>query len=295
MQLMADCWADCGYSVAVAGELNETTDADIALLHVNLTHVPLTYSRSAQSFPVVINGHTSSISKELFSNQILDKLSEYKGKVIVKTKENYGGLPELRRAELSKMERTLIKKAKTILASRALNNRFLMSYIWRKTRVLDPSQYPIFESIREVPLGVWKNRHLIVEKFLPEQDADGRYVLRHWYFFGNKEFTRTLSSSNPIVKWCSMNNDERTRSLEEWWKINVVTNDKVPQEVRAVRKKLRMDFGRIDWAIHDGKPIVFDANKTPAGIGVAALCSGIAVKRRSLLCEFAAGIEYFNL
>jgi hypothetical protein len=36
----------------------------------------------------------------------------------------------------------------------------------------------------------------------------------------------------------------------------------VPDEVRAVREKLNLDFGAIDYFVVDGKGIVVDANKT---------------------------------
>lgn len=294
IEWMTDCWSDSGYSVELISNLNTNTEADIAFLHVDSTRVPLAYLEFSKRFPVVINRNTSSISKELFSNQILEQSFGYKGKVIVKTKENYGGLPELYRGKFSKIGRKVIITNKDIALSKSLNNRFLKSYIWEKVRVLDPSNYPIFDSIEDVPSGVWKNPRLIVEKFLPEQDADGRYIIRHWYFFGDKEFNRTLSSNNPISKWSSMNKEERIRSREEWSKIEIVSNEKLPQEVRAVREKLGMDFGRIDWALNNGKPIVFDANKTPGGIGVRSLDSDLDLKRRSLICEFSEGIEYFK-
>ncbi len=290
---LADCWAESGYYVEFISNLNTNKEADIVFLHVDLTHVPLTYFEFSKRYPVVINGNNNSISKELFSNQILEQPFGYKGKVIVKTKENYGGLPELYIGEFSIIERKFINITKNIASSKSFNHRFFKSYIWKKVRVLDPSNYPIFDSIEDVPSGVWKNPRLIVEKFLPEQDADGRYVLRHWYFFGDKEFNRTLFSKNPMPKWSSMNEEERTRSREKWWKIEVLNNAKVPQEVRSVREKLCMDFGRIDWALHNGKPIVFDANKTPS-IGVRSLDSDLDLKRHSLICKFSEGIKYFK-
>ena len=37
----------------------------------------------------------------------------------------------------------------------------------------------------------------------------------------------------------------------------------VPDEVRAVRRRHGLDFGKIDFVLHDGKAMVFDVNKTP--------------------------------
>lgn len=295
IEWMAGCWTDAGYSVEFISNLKTKVEADIAFLHVDLTQVPLTYLDFSKRFPVVINRNTDSISKELFSNQIVEQPFGYDGKVIVKTKENFGGLSELYRGDCSIIRRKAMVIIRDIALSKSLNSRFLKSFFWKNVRILDPNNYPIFDSIKDVPPGVWKNPSLIVEKFLPEQDADGRYVLRHWYFFGDKEFNRTLSSFNPIPKWSNLNEEEKKRSREEWWNIEIVSNANVPQEVRAVREKLGMDFGRIDWALNDGKPIVFDANKTPGGIGVRSFDSDLDRKRHSLICEFSEGVEYFKV
>ncbi len=37
----------------------------------------------------------------------------------------------------------------------------------------------------------------------------------------------------------------------------------MPDEVRAVRERLGLHFGKIDFAMHEGRAIVFDVNKTP--------------------------------
>lgn len=291
---MAESWADSGYSVEFISNPNTKIEADIVFLHVNLTCIPLAYLDLLKRIPVVINRSVGSISKDLFSNQILEKPFGYDGKVIVKTKENYGGLPELERGNYSKTRRKIILKTKDIAMSKSLSNRFVKSFLWRKVRVLDSNNYPIFDSIEDVPPGVWKNPRLIVEKFLPEQDADGRYVLRHWYFFGDKEFNRTLAAFKPIPKWSNLSKEEKIRSREEWREIKIVSNADVPQEVRAVREKLGMDFGRIDWAWNNGKPIVFDANKTPGGVGLKLPDSDIELNMRVLISEFSRGVEYFK-
>jgi hypothetical protein len=38
----------------------------------------------------------------------------------------------------------------------------------------------------------------------------------------------------------------------------------VPDEIRAERERLGFDFGKFDFVIHDGRPILLDANKTPS-------------------------------
>ena len=41
----------------------------------------------------------------------------------------------------------------------------------------------------------------------------------------------------------------------------------VPPELRAERERLGFDFGKFDFVMHDGEPILLDANRTP---GIAA-------------------------
>lgn len=180
---MANCWSDSGYAVEFTSDLHTKKNANIIFLHVDLTNVPSIYNEYVRRFPKVINGYNSSISKELFSNQIISQNSGYKGKVIVKTVANYGGLPELTGKNISWIQGIPLHIIKMLALSTKFNNRYFKSIIWKKVRILDPSCYPIFDSIGDVPSGVWENTHLIVEKFLPERKADGRYVLRHWYFF----------------------------------------------------------------------------------------------------------------
>jgi hypothetical protein len=38
----------------------------------------------------------------------------------------------------------------------------------------------------------------------------------------------------------------------------------VPDELREMRKSLGFDFGKFDYAIVDGRVVLYDANRTPA-------------------------------
>jgi len=87
-----------------------------------------------------------------------------------------------------------------------------------------------------------------VERFMPERDGE-LYVLWLWMFFGNQEYCMRVCSELPVVK---------SRKL-----VSVDLVDKVPDQVREIRKQLGLDFGKIDFVMHDGVPLVFDVNKTP--------------------------------
>ena len=292
---LANCWREAGHQVEFVSDLNTKKEADIAFLHVDLTDVPPAYLKLARKYPVVINGRNKSISKELYSNQMLEQNCGYEGRVIVKTKDNCGGLSELNRGVVSRIKRLIIKSIREITLSDSIDLRFIKSLAWRNVRALDPYRYPVFDSINEVPPAIWENSRLIVEKYLPEQDENGLFVIRHWYFFGDREFNRTFSGSKQVQKWGNLSEDERIKSQQEWFKTKVVNDANIPAEVRAVREKLRMDFGRIDWAFHNGMPVVFDANRTPAfSVGESAHNSELDARRRSLICKYSEGIEYFN-
>jgi len=41
----------------------------------------------------------------------------------------------------------------------------------------------------------------------------------------------------------------------------------VPKEVTGMRRRLGLDYGKIDYVIHQGQVVILDANRTPAGPG----------------------------
>jgi hypothetical protein len=108
--------------------------------------------------------------------------------------------------------------------------------------------YPIFDSIDAVPDAVWDDEEFVVERFLPER-RDGRYWVRTWLFFGDRDQHATFFSDHPIVKGGNIRGYEPLGD--------------VPQELRRIRRNLRFDFGKFDYTMVDGRPILFDANRTP--------------------------------
>ena len=118
---------------------------------------------------------------------------------------------------------------------------------WSKRCVLGFSQYPIFAKIGAVPAGVWRNPRLVVEKFQPERDGDF-FCCRHWLFLGRAEVVRRTKSKGPIVKVGDC--------IEP-------LNEPVPQEIRAIRARLGLDYGKIDYAMVNGCAVLYDVNRTP--------------------------------
>lgn len=116
------------------------------------------------------------------------------------------------------------------------------------TRLTVPD-YRVFDSSNQVPEEVWRDGDLVVERFLPER-RDGYYCLRTWTFLGDKEMNSLSYSARPIIKSGSV---VRREIVSE-----------VPNEIRSLREELGFDFGKFDYAIVDGRAVLYDANRTPA-------------------------------
>ena len=133
---------------------------------------------------------------------------------------------------------------------------------------------------------MWDNDALIVEKMSAERDARGDYWLRVWQFFGNRDICYKIRSHEPVIKG--------SNALER------VYFEGVPEKLRRIRAEFGMDFGKFDYTVVDGEPILFDVNKTPGtprdlstfpqmpaivenlSQGIESLCS--PVKQAELTC-----------
>jgi hypothetical protein len=193
--------------------------------------VPQQYLDFAKRYPVVINGATIDISKRRVSNQIVPRPDAYSGHVIIKTDANFGGRPEQRQA----FQRGEVQDSQ--------------SSSWETAQTL--AQYPIFRTPRDVPAGVWSNPHLVVDKFTPERNAAGEFVLRIWIFLGDRSLHYRCISAEPVIK---SQNTIRREQLDR---------DDIPEELRRRRTELGFDYGKFDYVQVDGRAILLDANKTP--------------------------------
>lgn len=235
-------WEARGHTVRVAQGVDEWVPGDVVFVHVDLTVVPDEYLEFAARFPVAVNGGVRDLSKHQFSTLMLRPGDRWAGRVIVKTKANYGGHVDLpygqRTAEL------LLHEGRP-------------ERPWRKRQTLDPYDYPVFDSLHDVPPGVWRNPYLMVEKFMPERNEEGLYVMRNWFFLGESGFVRKVSSPYHIVKPLTHGDDSgRECYLER-------ANDPIPDEVWTLRRQMGFDYGRFDYVEVNGRPFVFDVNTTP--------------------------------
>ena len=229
-------WVRDGRAVDTVYGVPTSNDADLAVNHVDLTVTPEQYRRSLDRFPRAINGRLLDISKTTISRNLVTSDDDYRGMVIVKTDANAGG------------SRDLVLGARTSLAGRA---RWKLARTFpSRWRYFARGDYPIFDSKHDVPRRVWRNPALVVEQFQSERDRDGNFVLRAWSFLGSEHFdTRTLSP-RPVAKGVGL--------IER-----AVQKAGPPAEIRAFRDQFAADYGRIDYAIVDGRPVVYDLNRTP--------------------------------
>ncbi|MCA9621910.1 MAG: hypothetical protein KC731_22955, partial [Myxococcales bacterium] len=199
--------------------------ADLAVLHVDQTVVPDHYLALAASYPRSVNGKSASVAKRSFSQQLLGPDDRYDGPVIIKTDANFGGLPELRHYHLDRRRGR----------GPTTPPRFAR-------------HYPVLPSLQEVPEEVRHDSRMVVERFVPERDAEGNYYLRCWVFFGDRERCTRYRARVPVIK--------ARETLDH-------APCEVPDAIRAWRERLDLDYGKLDFVIHEGEPILLDANRTP--------------------------------
>jgi hypothetical protein len=232
---VAGQWRQNGTKVTIVDDPGKRVDADLAILHVDLTVVPDEYVQFMQRYPLVLNSGVTDISKRRISSNLVTQGDGYEGAVIIKTDLNCGGAAEGRLAE------------KTSLLSkyvRAIRRRLH----WSVRAELGMWEYPIFDSVKQVPWAVWRNPSLVVERFLPERQDD-LYCVRSWTFLGDAGENILMYAKQAIIK------SEVAVRKEQC--------DEIPEELREMRRELGFDFGKFDYGIVDGRVVLYDANRTP--------------------------------
>lgn len=229
---LSEIWREQGHDVHVAQDFHPS--ADLCILHHDRTFVPASDIPTAPAGVRVLNGAAHDISKRRYSSLLLTPDSDWTGPVILKTNLNHFGAPERRDGKTvgSELRKTLAKVS------------------WRLARRLPPKGYPVLDSIAAVPDWVWRNHDLIVEKFLPERH-EGMYCLRGWIFFGAESYGYRMFATDPLVKVKSIVRHEYL--------------DEPPgAPILRWREEMGIEFGKFDYVVHDGTPILLDANKTPS-------------------------------
>jgi hypothetical protein len=250
IELLMREWKAMGCTIQVVHGIRQQVRADLVIPHLNLTVIPQDYRDFLLAHPNVINRHVVDISKSRISTHLVGRNDRYTGPVIVKTDRNHGGLPEQRL--FPRLGRgTWARVACRLLAT--LRRRDTRGTSWRSVQSLTPTAYPVFPSVRDVPKGVFENKNLVVEKFLPEI-VEGDHCLRYYYFFGSAGINLLFRSKERGMI------EPPTTALNSY----SVEEVPIPEELYAIREKLGFDYGKFDYVLRDGKVVLFDVNRTPA-------------------------------
>lgn len=238
---------------------------DVLIPHVDLTVRPPEYERFMAGYDRVLNLGVRDISKRALGGTVLGPGDDFDGPVILKADLNFGGRPELQ----IRPGRRLRLEFMLALRRLPLARRWTEAAFWRWTPCLSSRDYQVYSKLRDVPVQAFRNPHLVVQPFEPEEQ-DGLYALRKWTFLGDFESCSRSLSREPIVK-ASNRIPGRGEAVD------------VPEEIRGFRRRLGMDFGKIDFVVRDGRPVVLDVNPTPSVTTEAGVRG--ATKRGPLYAE----------
>jgi hypothetical protein len=237
--------------------------ADVILVHVDLSVVPEPYLEFAARYPIALNGRVKDIRKSTFSQNLVGPHDSWDGPVIVKSDLNCAGRPE-----------RVMKEPPW--ARKHAHARRALELLQKLTRCMSPFEdsrdYVLYRHVQEVPRRDFHNRHLVIEKFLPEIE-DGLYHVRTYQFLGHRWTCTRLASPEPIVKVSTTASTEEVEPHEE---------------IIAWRRRLSLDYGKLDYVVHGGRGVLFDVNKT-----TGCIPRSDRVDPNRLRQHRAAGIELF--
>jgi len=224
-------WEQAGHRISTGPE--GLGDADLGILHIDRTRIsPLQLPENPRGVPL-LNGRVLDISKDRYSMLRVLPGDAWDGPVILKSVLNAFGYQEWRstpRGVFGLLRRELAKRH------------------WEWARRLPPNDYPVLPRLSQVPAWAWEDPDLIVERFMPEREGE-YFCIRGWLFFGDRGYTYRIYSHTGVVKVGSMVKYE-------------ILGDP-PPELEAFRRSQGFDFGKFDYVLVEGQPVVLDINKTP--------------------------------
>ncbi|WP_405242473.1 hypothetical protein [Lentisalinibacter salinarum] len=261
---LAEFWREAGIEVIYLFGTKRFVPADLVIVHVNLSVVPPYYLEFADRYPIALNRQITDIRKSTFSTQTLEPGDRWTGPVLVKSDLNFGGVPE------KSIGRSWIERhwepAKRFRA--AMERRIPTRHPFARQ-----SDYRLFSSLSMVPREWFKAKDVIVEKFTPEIEND-LYYLRMYQVLGDRWTCTRVGSPEPLVKAHN----------------SVIAADVEPHPVvEDWRRKLGLDYGKLDYVVVDGSPILLDVNKTTGSSPGYREANELSERRRHL----AEGLKYY--
>ncbi len=245
---LAKIWREMGIDVDFVFGVDRFVPADVAILHIDLSVVPAEYCEFARRYPTTLNHDVVDIRKCTLSRNRVRAQDDYAGPVIVKSNLNNAGLPERayahRRLDRATLLHRWLDKGRQAFSPDVL-------------RFNSAQDYRIYDNKSEVPQRYFETPDLIVERFLPEQ-AGELFSVRLYQFLGDRETCKRFISRHPIVSAVTCCGRE---SVEPH-----------PQIV-SLRHSLGFEYGKLDYVMVNGEPILLDANKT-TGVGPSGVDAG---------------------
>jgi hypothetical protein len=222
----AEFWREDGHEVVFLFGTAQFVPADLVIIHVDLTVVPQEYLDFASRYPIALNHQVKDIRKSTYSQLLVKAGDDWDGKVIVKSNYNFAGTPE--------------RDLGVSLDPRGVSS----SYFW------SPSDYQIYDHLNAVPSSLFRDPNVVVEKFQPEFQ-DGLYFMRAMLFLGDRFTCTRFASREPIVNGATQ---IQAAPVEPH------------AEMIQLAGTMKFDYGKFDYVLHEGKPVLLDANKTTGGV-----------------------------
>ena len=231
---LSEIWRRDGFQVSfLFGARGRFVPADVLLVHVDLTVVPERYLALAERYPIALNAAVKDIRKSWICDHLVSPGEAYAGPVIMKSELNYGGFPE-------RESGGRLKRLAAGLAARLSPCRL---------RFRTPTDYKVFPNISAVPAACFRDRRFVVQKFLPEIE-DGLYHVRHYTFLGDRARCSRSAGDHPIIK---------AANRLKWEEVEP------HQEIIEIRRRFNLDYGKLDYTVHEGNVVLLDVNKTIGG------------------------------
>lgn len=246
---LAELWKEWGNEVVVVRGTQELVPADVVIVHIDLSVVPQHYIEFAGRYPKAINTRCVDIRKSRFSRVLVDEHSGWTGQVMVKSDLNCGG------------------QAEKVFGAEWPGADEGPVY----GKPLGRTLYP---NLAAVPAKLRGLRDVVIERFVPERLPGGRYGVRFHIKLGERVLSLRQSSDHYIVR------------TEHDSRIEVAEPDPFAHEWC---EEHGIDFGKLDYVVHDGEPILLDVNKTQGG----GLLNSYPKVLTPHLPELARGIESF--
>lgn len=267
---LAQAWQELGLRVGHHFGTCGCPKARLVFLHVDTTRVPARYLRAARKASTggrVLNAAVDDIRKSVVSSLRVRRGDAVEGPVIGKSEWNFAGIPE-RRLRRRWLRSVLPDPRRWLKRSEQMWDGLWLPPVPEG----DIEPYTVWPSMAEVPPDWWRRPGRVLERFVPERDAEGRYVLRMAYFLGGEQANFRITSTDAVVKGA------RTETFDP---------EPLPGEIVQVRERLGLDYGKIDYVRGPEGWVILDVNKTVGSYPAQA------ERHADFLRRFASGLTAY--